>query len=110
MNFIEILKRILIFPYIIEKIIKRRKLRKELLKDGTSDFEGVAGNIVNSISKSKKLHKELIGKIHADRFTDETLKFKAGEIATRVNLARRDYAELIKLKVEVDNFISEFKD
>ncbi|MDD5149854.1 MAG: hypothetical protein PHC28_05155 [Flavobacterium sp.] len=89
---------------------KKRKIRKELkkrvLKDGTRDYKETAQNIVNSISKSKKLYKELIVKIHPDKIQTDKRE-KAQDISARLTQSKRNYSELSSLEIEINNFLKE---
>ena len=61
--------KILIIPYFVYKIIEKRKLRREILKDADPpykdppDYNNIASNIIASMKMAKKLHKELILKV-----------------------------------------------
>jgi hypothetical protein len=104
---IKVVSIITILPFIIQLIIKQRKksiLRKKVLADGTDDYKGAAKNIANSISKSRELYKELIVKIHPDRFLDER-KIIATELSAKITKAKRNYDELNMLKIEVEAFL-----
>ncbi|WP_445714011.1 hypothetical protein [Flavobacterium sp.] len=99
---------ITIVPFAIQFIIKQRKksiLRKKVLADGTNDYEGTAKNIANSISKSRSLYKELITKVHPNNFNDDRIEL-ATELSSKITKAKRNYEELIKLKIEVEEFIN----
>jgi hypothetical protein len=110
-NILRVVSIITVLPFIIELIIKHRKksiLRKKVLADGTDDYKGAATNIANSISKSRELYKELIVKIHPDRFFDER-KIIATELSAKITKAKRNYAELNILKIEVEDFLNDKK-
>lgn len=97
-----------VLPFIIQIIIKQRKksiLRKKVLADGTDDYKGAAKNIANSISKSRELYKELIVKVHPDRFQDER-RVIATELSAKITKAKRNYDELTFLKTEVEKFMN----
>jgi hypothetical protein len=105
---LKVLSIITVLPFIIQLIIKKRKksiLRKKVLADGTDDYIGAAKNIANSISKSRELYKELIVKIHPDRFLDER-KIIATELSAKITKAKRNYNELNMLKIEVETFLN----
>lgn len=104
---LKIISKVLIIPFFINRILERRRIRKEILKDGNPDFKGTANNIILSMKLSKELHRELITKIHSDKIYDEDKKSKADDLAAKVNLARRNYSELTKLKIEIENFLLE---
>jgi hypothetical protein len=109
---LKILSIITVLPFIIQIIIKQRKksiLRRKVLADGTDDYKGAAMNIANSISKSRELYKELIVKIHPDRFQDER-RIVATELSAKITTARRNYDELTFLKIEVEKFLSNEKE
>ncbi|MBS0645480.1 MAG: hypothetical protein JSR97_02660 [Verrucomicrobia bacterium] len=104
---LKILSIITVLPIITQIILKQRKksiLRKKVLADGTDDYKGAAKNIANSISKSRELYKELIVKVHPDKFQDER-RIVATELSARITKAKRNYNELISLKTEVDKFM-----
>lgn len=104
---LSIISKILVVPYIINKIISRRKLRREILKDGNPDYINTASNIIASMKMAKKLHKELILKVHPDKLQDDSKKDKRDELSAKVNSARRDYNKLVELKDEIDNFLQD---
>ena len=107
----EILKALTIVtvvPFIVQFFIKQRKksqLRKRVLLDGIDDYANTAKNIANSISKSRLLYKELIVKIHPDRFLDDR-KIIATELSARITKAKRNFDDLEQLKIEVENFLN----
>lgn len=106
---LKVLSIITVVPFIIQLIISQRKkskLRIKVLADGTKDYTGTAQNIANSISKSKSLYKELIVKVHPDRFTHDR-KEEATVLAARITKAKRNYDELTLLKKEVEIFLKE---
>lgn len=92
------------FGIIIRNKIRKNKLRKKILADGPSNYGEVAENIALSISKSKSLYKELIVKVHPDRFLEDK-KEKANELASRITKSKRNFEELSRLKIEVDDFL-----
>ena len=99
---------ILLIPLLGKSILKcreKRKLRKRVFEDRTEDFESTARNIANSISKSKALYKELIIKIHPDKFLDKETKLIATELSSRITKSKRNFDELVKLKTEVEMFL-----
>lgn len=107
-KFLRIISIITIVPFAIQLIIKQRNksiLRKKVLADGTDDYKGTAKNIANSISKSKSLYKELITKVHPNNFNDERIDL-ATELSSKITRAKRNYEELEKLSIEVDEFIN----
>lgn len=84
----------------------RRSIRKKLSEKEGDNFKSIFKNMVFSISKSKELYKSLITKVHPDRFTDDR-KIKAEEISARITKSKKNYDELIKLKIEVENFLNQ---
>lgn len=108
---IKIISVITVIPIIVKFIINRRKkskLRKLVLEDSSDDYTNTAKNIANSISKSRQLYKELIIKIHPDRFLDDR-KVKATELSARITKSKRNFDDLSNLKIEVENFLNENK-
>lgn len=104
---IKLLSVITIIPFFIKLIKEKRrksKLRKKIISDG-SDYAVSAKNIANSIAKSKLLYKELIVKVHPDKFLDDK-KHIANELSSRITKSKRNYNDLMSLKVEVDEFIA----
>jgi hypothetical protein len=98
---------LLIIPFLIKyyrKYKKRNELRKSVLADGTTQYFETAKNIADSISKSKTLYKELITKIHPDKFHDKD-KLIATELSTKVTNAKRNYNQLLIIKDEIDYFL-----
>jgi uncharacterized membrane protein YhiD involved in acid resistance len=111
-KFLKILSILTVLPFITQLILKQRKksiLRKKILAEGNEDYKVTAQNIANSISKSKDLYKELIVKIHPDRFQDER-RVVATELSAKITTARRNYNELSLLKIEVEKFLDEVRD
>ncbi|GGD17714.1 hypothetical protein [Flavobacterium orientale] len=84
----------------------RRNIRKKLSEKEGDNFKSIFKNMVFSISKSKELYKSLITKVHPDRFTDDR-KLKAEELSARITKFKKNYDELIKLKIEVENFLNQ---
>lgn len=84
----------------------RRKIRNKLTAEEDNNFKNIFKNMVFSISKSKELYKSLISKVHPDRFTDDR-KAKAEELSARITKFKKNYNELIKLKIEVENFLNQ---
>lgn len=108
---IKIISVITLIPIIVKFIINRRKkskLRKLVLEDSSNDYTNTAKNIANSIAKSRQLYKELIIKIHPDRFLDDR-KVKATELSARITKAKRNFDDLSNLKIEVENFLNDNK-
>lgn len=105
---LKIVSIVTVLPVIIQLIIKQRNrsiLRKKVLADGIDDYKGTAKNIANSISKSRELYKELIVKVHPDRFQDDRIVI-ATELTSKITKAKRNYEELTLLKSEVEKFIN----
>lgn len=75
------------------------------MSEGKSDYKSVAQNIALSISKSKDLYKSLIVKVHPDKFIEEK-KEEATELSTRITMAKKNYEELTRLKIEVEQFLN----
>lgn len=75
------------------------------MSEGISDYKSVAQNIALSISKSKDLYKSLIVKVHPDKFIEEK-KEEATELSTRITMAKKNYEELTRLKIEVEQFLN----
>ena len=86
----------------------RRNIRKKLSEKDDNNFKSIFKNMAFSISKSKELYKSLITRVHPDRFTDEK-KIKAEELSARITKFKKNYDELIKLKIEVENFLNQIK-
>lgn len=84
----------------------RRNIRKKLSEKEGDNFKSIFKNMVFSISKSKELYKSLITKVHPDRFTDDR-KLKAEELSARITKSKKNYDELVKLKIEVENFLNQ---
>jgi hypothetical protein len=104
---LKILSVITIIPFFI-KLFKERKrkskLRRKIISDG-GDYTDSVKNIANSIAKSKLLYRELIVKVHPDKFLDDK-KHVANELASRITKSKRNYNDLMNLKVEIDEFIA----
>jgi hypothetical protein len=88
---IKVVSIITVIPLLIQFFIKQRKksqLRKRVLQVGSDDYANTAKNIANSISKSRLLYKELIVKIHPDKFPDER-KIIATELSARITSQKK---------------------
>ena len=89
---------------------KKRKAKKELKKrvlmDLDIDSSENAKNIALSISKSKKLYKELIVKVHPDKFLNEQ-KSEAEELSAKITSAKKNYSQLVELEKTVKYFLNE---
>jgi len=93
-----------IIVYLTKKYVYRRKLRKRVMADGTTDYSSTAVNIAQSIANSKALYKELITKTHPDRYTNDLEKQgKASELSSLITEAKRNYSKLIELRERVNN-------
>jgi len=92
--------------YFITKNIKRYKLRKRVLADNKNDYSDTARNIALSISKAKLLYKELIVKVHPDRFSGIKVE-QANILSAKITESKRDYNALILLKEEVEKFLKD---
>ncbi|GAA4932842.1 hypothetical protein GCM10023314_01540 [Algibacter agarivorans] len=90
---------------LIRKRTKRAKLRRKILNDG-DDYKSSAKNIVDSISKSKTLYKELITAVHPDKFQDTGKRKKATDLASRITKSKKNYNDLVQLKGEVSEFLN----
>jgi hypothetical protein len=82
---------------------KKSQLRKKILSEKIS-YTDTAENFTKSISHSDKLYKELITKIHPDLFEDNN-KIYATELSAKITKNKKNYNELLKLKIEVENFL-----
>jgi hypothetical protein len=106
-NLKNLLSKILILPYFINKIKSRNKIRNKILEEEEDlDFDSVAINIIKSLKLAKKLHRDLIKQIHSDRIQDDTKIKQADELAAKINAAKKNYAELENLKKEVAIFMN----
>jgi hypothetical protein len=83
---------------------KKSSLKRKILEEDIS-YSEEAKNIINSISKSKSLYKELITKVHPDIFADVDDKQKATELSSSITENKHNYNELSKLKKEVHSFL-----
>ena len=109
MKILKVISIVTVIPFLVQLVIRKRKkfiLRKKVLADGTDDYIGTAKNIANSISKSRKLYKELIVKVHPDRFLDER-RLVATELSAKITTVKRNFDELSLLKIEVDKFLND---
>ena len=86
------------------KRYKRIKLKRRILKD-SDDYKLSAKNIIDSISKSKGLYKELITSVHPDKFQEMEKKKKATDLASRITKSKKNYNALVELKIEVSEFL-----
>jgi hypothetical protein len=92
------------FGSIVKKRSKKNKLKQRILADN-HDYTFNAKNIVNSISKSKDLYKELITSIHPDKFIGIEKKQEATKLASRVTKSKKNYNDLLNLKIEIIEFL-----
>ena len=107
---------ILIFVYIFfllsaiwllvtsKKRKERKVLKNKILGNRDLNYLDTAKNITMSISKSEALYKDLIAKVHPDKFQNKGNK-RANELAARITASRRSYDELCKLEIEVVEFL-----
>jgi DNA-binding transcriptional regulator GbsR (MarR family) len=86
---------------------KKNELRKKILSEKIS-YSDTAKNITKSITQSNALYKKLITKIHPDLF-EESKKNDVTELASEITKNKKNYNELIKLELEVEEFIKESK-
>jgi hypothetical protein len=94
---------VMLIGYLIYKKIKKNKLRKRVLADGTDDYAATAKNIALSISQSKVLYKKLITKVHPDRFPNDLEKQKrAEEISAMLTEAKRNYSKLVEIEEVIE--------
>ncbi|MGK0411987.1 MAG: hypothetical protein ACJA1B_000176 [Polaribacter sp.] len=87
-------------------LLKRKKkaeLRRKILSEKIS-YTDTANNITKSIAHSNKLYKELITKVHPDLF-EESNKIYATELSSKITKNKKNYNELLKLKVQVERFL-----
>jgi hypothetical protein len=109
-NILRIGSILLVLPFIFQlaaKIKNRRALRKRVLADGNSDYKGTATDIANGINgNTRKLYKELITKIHPDRFLDDK-KIIANELSQKITESKHNHSQLVELKNQVDKFLNE---
>lgn len=99
-----------ILSFVKTFFIERRKkseLRKKILSEEIS-YADTAENITKSISHSNKLYKELITKVHPDLFK-ESNKIYATELSSKITENKKNYNELLKLKIEVEDFLQSEK-
>ena len=90
---------------LIRKKIKRARLKRRILED-SDDYKTSTQNIVDSISKSKGLYKELITAVHPDKFQDIEKRNKATDLASRITKSKKNYNDLVQLKIEVSEFLN----
>lgn len=103
---LKIVSIILVLPFVFQFIKEKRrksKIRRTILADG-EDFSVTAKNIANSIGKSRDLYKNLITKVHPDRFVDGK-KERATELSSKITKSKKNFDELTRLKVEVEDFL-----
>lgn len=101
-----------IIPLIYRQIRKwhrKRKIRKEIMEDGHSDFGSAARNIALSISQAKALSKSLLVKIHPDRMPVSKIE-RATALAARISESKRNYEGLKALEIEVEALLAEPED
>lgn len=82
---------------IIVRLINRIRFRKKIHTD-----ESV--NVVDGMVKAKRLYKELVNKAHPDKNPDN--RALAEEITARLTKNKHNYAELLRIKEEIDKNLS----
>jgi len=80
--------------------IKRKKKERLEIFDYASEGRNIALSIVNC----KKLHKELVKKIHPDRL-NESQKDHADKLMQEINSSKYDFNQLIVLKSKIEEFL-----
>ena len=90
--------------YVITKKVKKYKLRKRVLADNKNDYSDTARNIALSISRAKLLYKELIVKVHPDKFSGNDAE-QANILSAKITESKRDYNALQSLRQEVVDFL-----
>ena len=94
---------VLVIIFIIKKI-KRKRLVSKILSEGEGDYAITAKNIAQSISQSKVLYKELITKVHPDRFPNDPIKQeRASKISAMLTEAKRNYNKLLEISILIEN-------
>ena len=66
----------------------------------------IANDVINNLSKARKLYKQLIVKMHPDNFqSNPELQQRALEISSKITENKKNYAALKELEVEVNSII-----
>lgn len=94
------------FSATYKKRKSKGKLRKKVLADGDNDYKTRAKNIALGIANGKDLYKELIVKVHPDKFSDDK-KGTATLLSQRITDAKRNYNELCKIEEDVIKFLNQ---
>ena len=81
---------------------KKRKLRRKILSKLKVEYnnQGQFVNILNGITKGKKLYKELASKIHPDRFK-EIYKDEATRLNQELTLNKKNYDGMCLLENQI---------
>lgn len=90
--------------FFFQKSLQRRELRRKIKQDSELNIKHLAQNITSGIKSNDNLYKELIVKIHPDKFP-EIYKSEATSLSSKLNKARHNYNKLTKLKVEIHDFL-----
>ncbi len=98
---------LLLFSFAIYLIIinKRKRVLQRLKKTDSLNYKREILNISKSISKSKNLYKQLIVKVHPDKFTGDDNE-AATILSQKITSSKRNYNELILLSKEVESFLN----
>jgi hypothetical protein len=89
---------------VILLLLLNKKKKTDFSDLNKSDFKKMKSqdidmeNLMNSITNSKELYKELSKKCHPDRFVNTELQFIAEKIFQEISENKRDYNSLLKLK------------
>jgi hypothetical protein len=83
--------------------VKRRRLRRKILKKlkDENNNSGHVANILNGITKGKKLYKELATKIHPDRYK-EVFKAEATRLNQELTLNKKNFDGMILIKDQIE--------
>ena len=89
---------------VILLLLLNKKKKTDFSDLNKSDFKKMKSqdidmeNLMNSITNSNELYKELSKKCHPDRFVNTELQFIAEKIFQEITENKRDYNSLLKLK------------
>ncbi|MFM1947726.1 MAG: hypothetical protein RL207_2009 [Bacteroidota bacterium] len=83
----------------IKKRRRRRKILNKLKVENNN--QGQVVNILNGITKGKKLYKELASKIHPDRY-QEYYKEEATRLNQELTLNKKNFEGMILIKDQIE--------
>lgn len=88
----------LIWRYYKKRTPSSENVNKRALFQEYKDNDVDMNNLIESINKSKSLHKVLSKKYHPDKYLNQSTKMKAEELMKEINRNKTDYKKLLDLE------------